>query len=155
MPIAIIAMILLGVVLLFLEVFVIPGITIAGIGGGILLVVGFFLSFREYGTWVGIGTLGLTLVVTMVMFVLAFRSNTWKSMALTVAVDSKVNTLEIDEVMVGDKARTISRLAPMGKILINDKFYEAKSTLGMVDPEIDVEVVKVFKGQIFVKPINT
>jgi membrane-bound ClpP family serine protease len=54
MPIAIIAMILLGVVLLFLEVFVIPGITIAGIGGGILLVVGFFLSFREYGTWVGI-----------------------------------------------------------------------------------------------------
>ncbi len=154
MVLAIIGLIVLGLLLLFLELFVVPGITIAGIGGGLLLLGGVVLSFVEYGTAIGFITLVSTFSLLIIGLVYAFKSKTWKSIALNKAIDSKVNTLELDEVMAGDKGKAISRLAPMGKILINDQYYEAKSLNEFIEQESEVEVIKVNNGKIIVKPLN-
>jgi membrane-bound ClpP family serine protease len=154
MSLAIIALILLGLVLLFLEIFVIPGLTIAGVAAGVSLVMGVYLSFHNYGFWGGIITLTFSSIAGIVLFVYAFNSRTWSEMALQKTIDSKVNTIELDEVLVGDRGRTVSRLAPMGKVQIHDQFYESKSVEGFLDQETEVEVVKIIKGQILVKPIK-
>ena len=154
MVLAIIGLIVLGFLLLFLELFVVPGITIAGIGGGLLLIGGIVLSFNEYGNLVGLITLAVTFGLMLFGLFYAFKSKTWRGITLNKAIDSKVNTLELEEVMAGDKGKAISRLAPMGKILINDQYYEAKTLNDFIDQEAEVEVIKVKNGKIIVKPLN-
>ena len=151
---AITALIVLGIILLLLELFVIPGITIAGIAGGILLLSGIYISFEQFGVVGGTISIAITAVLSLSALFLAFKSNTWKRISLNKAIESKVNVLEIDEVMVGDKAVAISRLAPMGKILLNEKYYEARTLNGIIDEQSEVEVIKVEKGRITVKPIT-
>src|SRR5690554_2641294 len=53
----IILLIFLGLLLLLIEFAVIPGVTIAGIGGFILLGLSVYIAFAEYGTGIGFITL--------------------------------------------------------------------------------------------------
>ena len=50
---AIILLIVLGLVLLLIEFAVIPGITVAGIGGFVLLALSVYIAFSEYGNGIG------------------------------------------------------------------------------------------------------
>jgi membrane-bound ClpP family serine protease len=74
----IILLILLGVLLFLVEFFIIPGVTIAGIGGALVLGVAVFASYRTYGTTIGTYTLLTVLVISVLTLVLALRSKTWK-----------------------------------------------------------------------------
>ena len=51
---AIILLILLGLLLLLIEFAVIPGVTIAGIGGFLLLAASVYIAFKELGTAAGL-----------------------------------------------------------------------------------------------------
>ena len=55
------------------------------------------------------------------------------------------------ELKVGDKATTLSRLSPMGKIQVGEKIYEAKSLDSYVDPRVEVEVVGFENFTVIVK----
>ena len=46
-----------------------------------------------------------------------------------------------DTVKVGERGTTLSRLSPMGKILIDGRVYEAKSIDAYIDQRSEVEVV--------------
>ena len=60
--IVIIFLILVGILLLMLEFAVIPGVTVAGIGGALMLLTAVFLAFKSYGLGVGFATLGFVLL---------------------------------------------------------------------------------------------
>lgn len=154
MVLAIVGLIVLGFLLLFLELFVVPGITIAGIGGGILLIGGAFLSFSEFGTVAGFVTLGIVFSLIIVGLFYAFKARTWRGITLNKAIDSKLNVIELEEVVSGDTGKAISRLAPIGKVLLHDQYYEAKTLNDFIIEGSEIEVVKVNKGQIIVKSIN-
>lgn len=151
----IILLIILGIILILLEFLVIPGVTIAGIGGFILLVGGVYLSYHYYGVETGNYTLAGTAVLIVASIVLALRSRTWKKLMLRSSIDSKVNVIEEDKINIGDKGVTISRLAPMGKIQVNDEYYEAKTLNDFIDPNIEIVVKKIENNIIIVKPLNT
>ena len=59
---AIILLIFLGLLLLLIEFAVIPGVTIAGIGGFILLGLSVYIAFSSYGSGVGFLTLTFVLI---------------------------------------------------------------------------------------------
>jgi len=65
---AIILLIALGLVLLLIEFAVIPGITIAGIGGFLMLGASIYIAFLEYGTGAGFITLTVILIAAPVIF---------------------------------------------------------------------------------------
>ena len=75
-------------------------------------------------------------------------------MGLQASISSKNEPYEMDKIHTGDSGKTITRLAPMGKAIINDVTCEAKSTGGFIDENTDVEVVQVLNTQIIVKPKN-
>ena len=75
---AIILLILLGLVLLLIEFAVIPGVTIAGIGGFLLLGGAVYVAFAEYGTLPGFITLAAVLILTPAMIYYFFKSRTGK-----------------------------------------------------------------------------
>ena len=51
----IIFLIILGIVLLLIEVTILPGITVAGVGSFLVLVYSVYLAFTDYGSLVGFG----------------------------------------------------------------------------------------------------
>lgn len=152
----IIFLIILGLLLFIVEFMLIPGVTIAGIGGAACLVTAIVFSFATYGTQTGLLTLGLTVLVMVVLTVLMLKAGTWKKFALKASIDSKVDTVGAGEgkVKAGDKGVTVTRLAPGGKVLVNGEYFEAKAIDILVDPKQDIEVVRIEDNKLIVKPIN-
>lgn len=151
---AIIFLILLGIILFYVEFLIVPGVTIAGIAGGILIFVGVFFGYKEYGTPGGHYILGITAIVSVFSMVMMLRSNTWKKMALDTKIEGKSSSSLEGEVNIGDSGETVTRLNPYGKVVINSKFYEAKSSSSYIDPKIKIEVKKIEGSHLIVKPLK-
>ena len=152
---AVITLIILGILLFLIEFLLIPGITIAGIGGGILTVGGIYLAYARFGTETGSIVLLMTLVASILIFALSLRSKTWKRAVLNTNIDGRMNEItDVDKILPGDKGITVTRLAPMGSIRINNLVIEVKCESGFVDPKTEVIVTKVTHSQIIVKPLN-
>jgi len=152
--ITIILLIFLGMVLLLIEFAVIPGVTIAGIGGFSLLAVSVYIAFTQYGTAAGFLTLTIVLIFAPMMIYYLFKSRTGKKMILESKIDGTVDSFNRENVKVGDVGQSIGRLAPTGKVRINDETVEAQSTGVFIDHRTDVRVVKILSNKIIVEPIN-
>ncbi len=150
----VIILIVLGLALIVVEVVVLPGVTVAGIAGAILIGAGVFFSYRNFGSTVGTYTLISTSILFIVFLVYALRAKTWDRLSLHSEIDSKVNVVDIDHIKLGDTGTTVSRLAPIGKVLIHDKIVEGKSTFGLIDENKTVEVVQVNESTIVVQEIK-
>ena len=59
------------------------------------------------------------------------------------------NPYDMSKVAVGDRGVTLSRLAPMGKVLVNGEEYEAKFREGFLDSGVEIEVVEI-EGNILI-----
>ena len=152
---AIILLVVLGIFLFIVEFLLVPGVTVAGIGGAILMVVAVYSAYNTHGSAVGNYTLMATLVLSIGGFAYALRAKTWKKLALSKNIEGKVEVgLENEAVKVGDRGEALTRMAPIGKVLINDIIVEGKSRDGFLDQKTPVEVIKVLNTQVIVKPIK-
>jgi len=126
----IVLLIVIGLALLIVEVVVLPGVTVAGIGGLILIGCSVFLTF-------------------------VLRAKTWDKLSLHSEIDGKVNVVDTNDIKTGDRGMTVSRLAPIGKIIIHDKIMEGKSEFGLIDENKEVEVVFINESTIVVQEIKS
>ncbi len=147
-------LILLGVLLLLLEFVVIPGITIAGIGGVIFLGISIYLAFDAYGFTAGILTLLFVIIAVPLLIYRLFKGKMGKKMILKSEITGKAVEPDTAAIHPGDEGITVGRLAPMGKVRVNNLTIEAKSVAGFVDPHVKIRVVEVLKTQLIVEPIN-
>jgi membrane-bound ClpP family serine protease len=143
--------IIIGLLFLALEILVIPGVGVAGVIGFILVAVGVWQAYAWHGMLAGHLVLGGTLALTVLTLVLSLRGKTWRRLALSASIDSKVNVIDEEKVKPGDTGRTVSRLAPMGKALINDEFYEVSTNGDFIDQQTEITVLKVEYSKIIVK----
>ncbi|MFO7789605.1 MAG: NfeD family protein [Bacteroidales bacterium] len=148
---AVIFLILLGLILIWLELLVIPGTTIAGIGGILLVGAGVYIAFDAIGTSAGLWTLGSALVLLVVSIVFFLKSNTWKKLSLNDSVQSTVEHYKENSIKPGDTATAISRLGPSGTVRVNDINVEAESLDGLIDPGTKLKITEVRKNKVFVK----
>ncbi|MDA3954298.1 MAG: hypothetical protein PF485_11685 [Bacteroidales bacterium] len=151
---AIIFLIILGIILFYVEFLIVPGVTIAGIAGAILIIVGIYFGYKEYGVPEGHYILGLTSAASIFSVFIMLRSNTWKNIALNAKIDGKTSSSLESEVSIGETGETTTRLNPYGKVLINNKFYEAKSTSSYIDPKTKIVVKKIDGSHLIVKPLK-
>jgi len=151
----IIIMIVLGIILFIIEFLLVPGITVAGIGGLVLTVLGVLKAFNDFGTSTGIWFMIGTIVLSVFIIAISLRAKTWRRLMLNTNINSSVDTdLTEDQIKKGDTGKTITRLNPMGKIMVNDLVREAKSVEGYISQNSEVEVVSVEGTRIIVKPLN-
>lgn len=150
----IVLLILTGFLLLILEFFVFPGITILGIGGVIVVGTGVYFGYQSYGTSTGNIILTLTLFSFVLLTGIALRSNTWKKLMLNTAITANIETVSEESIHPGDKGIAITRLNPIGNARINDQEVEAHCPGQFIDAQTPLEVVKVFKTYVIVKPVN-
>ena len=151
----IIILIILGILLFVIEFLLVPGITIAGIGGLILTVLGVYKAFQDFGTATGIWVMVGTIILSVFVIAISLRAKTWSRLMLNTNIEGTVDKdLTEEQVKQGDRGLAVTRLAPMGKIQINDLIREAKSIEGYIEQNTDIEVVQVEGTRIVVKPLK-
>lgn len=151
----IILLIIIGALLLVAEIILLPGVSIAGIGGFIAYGVAIYLGFIKYDSPGGFLVIGAVVVVSLIAIAISVRARTWQRLSLKHQIDSTSQPLPESEISVGDRGITITRLAPSGKISVNDDTYEARS-LGdvYVDQQRQIEVVGFENFSVIVKTLD-
>jgi len=147
----IIVLIIVGLIFLVLEVVVIPGTTVVGFLGFILMVIGVWQTYVVYGSTAGHIVVGVTVLLTLVILRFALRSKTWNRVMLKANSDGKANVIREGSIKVGDIGKSVSRLVPTGKAIFNNEFYEVCSSGEFIDPENEIVVTKIEHNKIFVK----
>jgi membrane-bound ClpP family serine protease len=128
---------------------------VAGIGGLILTVFGVYKAFNDYGATTGVWVLIGTLLLSVFVIVMSLRARTWDRLMLKTNIQGSVDSdLTEEQIKVGDRGTTLTRLAPMGKVMVNELVREAKSIEGYVDEHEEIEVVSVHGTRINVKPVK-
>lgn len=151
---AIVLLIFLGIVLLLIEFTVIPGVTIAGIGGFLMLAASVYIAFVDLGNFAGFITLAVVLIISPIMIYYFFKSRAGKKMILDSEIDGVIENFNPDKLKVGDIGKTIGRLAPMGKIKVNGEVVEAQSNGSFIDHQTDIRILKIHQNKIIVEPIK-
>lgn len=147
----VLSLIVAGIIFLLLEILVVPGATVVGLFGLVLVVAGVVVSFNQYGVETGVMTLAGTLVVSLLAIGIALRSKTWKKAMHSSVLEGRVNVFDADKVVKGDEGIAVTRLNPMGKALINEEYYEVKSHDNLLPENTPIIVIKVEGNKIIVK----
>ncbi len=151
----ILAIILVGLLLIFLEIFFIPGTTLFGIAGGVAVGIGVLLMYSYYGQKAGNLTLIISLTAVFVSIALGFRVIQTNKLAMKGTIDGRVNEPEISFLNVGDRGTAITELRPNGKAIFGSNKVEVYSTGDYVKRDSEIEVIKINGSKIFVQPIKS
>jgi membrane-bound ClpP family serine protease len=146
----VITLIILGLLLLFAEILIIPGVGVAGILGLMSLAGSCVYAFLEISTTAGVVVTAVLSVLLVALTIYVLRAKTWKRISLNTNIESKA--VEDIAVSVGDEGKTLTRLVPMGQALLGGESVEVKALEGMIDPDVEVVVVMIDDNKIYVKP---
>ena len=147
----VVSLIVLGLALLVVEILFVPGTTLVGLLGFILLIAGTGMSFRYFGQQTGWSTVAVTGILAFVALYLSFKSNLWMRFSLK-SVSEGVATPGVEgKVEVGQEGKAISALRPIGKAELQGEVYEVKTNGSYADAGAAVKVVQVSGSQIIVE----
>lgn len=160
----------LGVLLILVEIFVIPGFGIFGVLGIILVLTGLTLGmlpndFLDF-TFVPSGDLFVALLTVILaamiavalIFSLAPKINQWKmfsrfSLADTQRRDEGYTSSFYSNDLLGKEGISHTRLMPSGKIIIEDEMYDSYSRGEFIDKGEKVKVISTEGTSLRVKKI--
>ena len=149
----VVSLILIGLVLIFAEILIIPGVGIAGILGLLSMGGSCYYAFYEFGSTIGGIVTGVNGLLLLLLTIYVLRAKTWKRFTLDTNIDSKA--VSFDQVLsVGDRGKTVTRLSPTGAVRVGNNVIEVKALEGMIDPGVEVEVVLIEDNKIYVSPVQ-
>ncbi len=144
----------LGVLLLILEIFVIPGFGVAGIFGIISISAGLILAFDISSIQMAFTVVCSSMVVTTVLVIVSFfllpKSLIFTRVALAEDTAGYHSSVSYDD-LLGKKTKTLTPFRPAGIIEIDGKRYDAITEGSFIDKDTDVEVVQVQGNKIVIR----
>ncbi|MBR5103350.1 MAG: serine protease [Bacteroidales bacterium] len=150
----VISLIIIGLLLVFAEVLIIPGVGVAGILGIAAMAGSCVYAFMEMSQTAGIIVTAVNAVLLVLITVWVLRAKTWQRLALQTNIDSKAIVPEAD-VVPGTIGITVTRLAPMGTARFGDLRLEVTAREGIIDPGVEVEVVEVDGIKVYVAALTS
>lgn len=162
---------ILGIVLLALELFVIPGFGVFGILGIICILTGLTLGMIPNDvfdfTFVPTGELFIALITVVLsaiiavflIFTLAPKVNQWKAFSRIALADTQLKkegytSFWYSEELMGKEGVAHTRLMPSGKVIIEDEIYDAHSRGEFIDRGEKVKVISTEGTSLRVKKIG-
>ena len=149
----IIALIVAGLVFFAIEVFLIPGISLAGIASAISLLYAVYYAFHELGTEAGFLTLTVSAAGVVAVTIWFMRSKTIDRLSLKKTLDYRPDPLQGTGLKVGDHGTTVTRLTLIGNAEFDGHPVEVKSADGFIDEQVPVIVTAIRNGQVIVKKL--
>lgn len=148
----IIALLAIGWLLVYLEIFFIPGITVFGILGGGMMIAGYYYSFSNYGNSGGWMTIGISVALMVTSLVIGFKSGLWNKLSLKESLEgSRMNEWEEGSVKPGDIGIAVSKIALTGTARFNDVNYEVNSEGEFINPHTAIEIIRIENRKIIVQ----
>ncbi|QRX63087.1 hypothetical protein JS578_09380 [Dysgonomonadaceae bacterium zrk40] len=145
----VVALILVGILFMLAEIFLLPGISVAGIAGAIFLIGGIVYSYLFIGSTAGNITLAASAIAMGASFFLLLKSKSLRRISLETNIESKVDNSDLAKISVGDTGIALSRLNPTGKVMVNELIVEGKSYNGeFIDEDEKIEVIRIDTYQI-------
>jgi membrane-bound ClpP family serine protease len=152
----VIALISIGIVFLLIELFLLPGTTIAGIAGAVFMIAGIIYAFVSLGSVAGNITIAVSVLIFGGLFVWFVKSKALRTIGLKSSIEETVDNSFLKKVSVGDRGVAVSRLNPIGKVVIDDVEMEGKSFDNeFIEEEAEIEVVKVDSVNVMVKRLES
>ena len=148
----IIALILAGLLLFIVEVFLIPGISIAGIASAICILYANYYAFSALGPEAGFLTLAVSVVGCIGITAWFMHSKTMDKLSLKKSLDYKINPLKGLNIKVGNKGITVTRLA--GNAEISGHIIEVRSADGLIDEKTPIYVERIVENTVIVRKLK-
>lgn len=154
---AIFALFLVGVLLLAVEAFVIPGFGVTGILG--IGVIGYasYVAWTEHDPLLGTTIAVIALVLAMGFLIWVPRSRMGKSLTLNTAI---TETTSYDEeakragIAVGNRGRAATQLRPSGFAQFGEHRVEVRTEGEFIEVESELVVTKFKDGKVFVELVE-
>jgi len=163
---------LVGVILIAVEIFAIPGFGVAGISGITLVVVGLALSmvgnmnFEMTSFPLGelLNALFIVIIATFVSLVLSiyfsrklFTTTAFGELALASTQEKNegfTSAINSYQIMLGKEGIAKTILRPAGKVQIDDEIYDATAEAGFIEKGENIRVTRYHNTQLFVRKID-
>ena len=152
------AIFFLGLVLLAIEIFVIPGFGITGILGILGIVAGIFMSFGINNIAQATSVIFFSLIADIILIVILARfilkSKGFKSIvALETDTAGYHSSVSYDN-LLGREGITDTFFRPSGNIIINDKKYDAITEGEFINKGVKIKVILVEGNKIVIKEVK-
>ncbi|MGL4518126.1 MAG: NfeD family protein [Phocaeicola sp.] len=148
------AVILAGIIFFLIEVFIIPGTSLAGICSAICLLFANYYAFSELGTSAGFITILLTGIGGAAALVWFMKSKTVDKLSLHKEIDYNMDKLKDLHIQVGDQGVATTRLALIGNAQFNGTEVEVRSIDGFIDEKEAVVIDRIAQHTVFVRKIK-
>ena len=154
MDIVIIAsLIIAGLILFIIEVFLLPGISIAGfVSAGCLLYANYY-AFDTLGTVPGCITLAISAIGVVAITIWFMRSKTVDKLSLKKTIDYRPEPLKGLEVKVRDEGIALTRLALIGNAEFSGHIIEVRSSGEFIDQKSKIRVERILDGVVLVEKV--
>ncbi len=148
-----ITLILIGLALIVVEVYLIPGMNIAGILGVVLVLFGLGYAFTASGLIAGLAVLFGTLVAGGVLFLVLWRSGAWRQFVLATSLKSEPEARpgEHRARYLGREGIAVTPLRPVGIVEIDGERIEAVTEGQYIAAGSRVRVVAMDRRRYFVR----
>lgn len=155
---------LLGVCLVLVEIFLVPGLVLPGIIGFFMMLGAIFWAMVDIWPtpdfswnfevfrlpiWELLQSLGIAFVLGIVISMILPKTPLWQSLVLSTTLQDTLP--ENGDQLVGKKGITISELFPMGQIEIDGKRYDARSKIGKISKGEKVQIVRSSEFEVVVE----
>ncbi|NLO65251.1 MAG: nodulation protein NfeD [Firmicutes bacterium] len=153
-----IALFVVGILLLLLEIFVVPGFGVTGVLGIVAVIGSILLVFGDLK--LALMSLVIALSASIVALILLWRrlgkTRLWKGLVLshTESKEKGYRASEGKSDLVGRRGRTLTPLRPAGTLVIGEERYDVISEGSFIEVDRLVEVIEVEGSKIVVREIN-
>ncbi len=162
---------IIGIVLIALEVFVVPGFGITGVSGIILVITGLTLSMLNNNVFdfsdVSFDAFFRAIMIVLSGFVLSiglgiylsdklFSKGPLSKIALQATESIEMGYIGVENSLknlIGISGKAYTDLRPAGKIEVDDEQYDAVAETGYIERGEDITVVRFTHGQLYVKKV--
>ncbi|GAB1415512.1 NfeD family protein [Paludibacter sp.] len=163
---------IIGLVLLAVEIFIIPGFGIVGILGIIFIIAGLTLSMLENVDFdfspvkegrIGKALLTVTAGISFGFALILYLSSRigakglLRGIALNTNLEKDAGYIGVSmeqKALVGMEGKASTDLRPSGKVFIDGEVYDAVAEIGFIPKDTVVKVVKYEMGQLYVQIVK-
>ena len=154
MDILIIAsLIIAGLILFIIEVFLLPGVSIAGIISAACMLYANYYAFDNLGTLPGCITLAISAIGVIAITIWFMRSKTVDKLSLKKTIDYRPDPLKGLNLKPGDEGVALTRLALIGNAEFNGQIIEVRSSGDFIDQKSKIRVERILDGVVLVEKI--
>lgn len=149
-PLIIVVVLVVGLILLFTEVAVVPGFGVAGVLGVLALGAGAVAAWTELGPFWGGITAGGSVVAATVMLIWLPKSRAGRKMVLE-HDQGQATSQEDRSALVGRRGVTVTPLRPIGRVRFGADEVDVMTEGEYIDTDQEVEVVSVEGPRVVVR----